>query len=784
MKNLYNLSYLLIVSIIFTYEPTTITGTVLDENNNPIEYVSVSSKTDQCYTDKNGNFILLYNIDDKVNFQKIGYSDTEIQIDHKKNNIEIILLIEEIKLNEVIISEISGNVKHQHSTNDIHTMSDYDFKPGDIHFDDVINKVPNLNYAGGTSRSRFYQIRGIGERSQYAGEGGPNYYIATVVDDIDLSGIGMPIFLDDIQQIEVYQGPQSFSYGHNAMAGLINIKTKDPDIISDNNFKMTIGNDELFQNSYYHHYKPLLNDKLFINLFVYNAKQNGFMYNDYLNEYKNNKNENLQKLKLVYKESNAFKSKITLIKSNLNNGYDMWSPNNNTDTTYSNQPGKDSQELIAMSFKNQLNFNNLSVVQISNILKSDMEHSYDSDWGNDDFWSNDPYNVEYWSYEYYQNELRERSMNSHELRFIYNFNNNIKNASGLYVKNLKEEDNATGWILGGEDVALNARFNNTNQAIYNELKYSYKDITLTTNIRIEKVNLKYNSTHYHEEYIDYDYYNPIYDTTYVNTKYKDTLNGSKLSFLYAVDKTKNIYLTLSNGFKSGGVNQNPRLSDNNRLFKPEFNQNIDLGYKFRNNNTLLNINAFYMNRKDLQVSLSSQQDNNNPNSFYFYTSNASDGFNYGLSLSFKTVSEQDFETYVNLGYLKTQINSYTYLTDESTITEFSTREAAHAPSYSISWGFTKHYGPVSIGGDVQAKDKFYFSDSHDMQSDAYSLANIHIDYMINSNLEISFWSKNIFNTKYAVRGFFFGVEPPNYEDKLYLSYGEPFTIGMTLNYKF
>ena len=191
-----------------------------------------------------------------------------------------------------------------------------------------------------------------------------------------------------------------------------------------------------------------------------------------------------------------------------------------------------------------------------------------------------------------------------------------------------------------------------------------------------------------------------------------------------------------------------------------------------------------MNRKDLQVSLSSQQDNNNPNSFYFYTSNASDGFNYGLSLSFKTVSEQDFETYVNLGYLKTQINSYTYLTDESTITEFSTREAAHAPSYSISWGFTKHYGAVSIGGDVQAKDKFYFSDSHDMQSDAYSLANIHIDYMVNSNLEISFWSKNIFNTKYAVRGFFFGVEPPNYEDKLYLSYGEPFTIGMTLNYKF
>ena len=782
MKNLYNLSYLLILSFIFTYEPTTITGTVLDENKNPIEYVFVSSKTDQCYTDKNGNFILLYNIYDKVNFQKIGYSQTEIEIDNKKTKIEIILLIKKIKINEVIISEISGNVKHQNSTNDIHTLSDYDFKPGDIHFDDVINKIPNLNYAGGTSRSRFYQIRGIGERSQYAGEGGPNYYVATVVDDIDLSGIGMPIFLDDIQQIEVYQGPQSFSYGHNAMAGLINIKTKNPDIISDNNFKMSIGNDDLFQHSYYHHYKPLLNDKLFINLFIYNAKQNGFIYNNFLNEYKNNKNENLQKLKLVYKKSNDFKSKITLIRSNLNNGYDMWTPNNNTDTTYSNQPGKDSQELIAMSFKNQLNFNNLNIVHISNILQSDMEHSYDSDWGNDDFWSEDPYNYDayyygyFLPYEYYQNELRERIMKSHELRFVYNLNNNIKNAAGLYIKNLKENDTATGWILGGEDVRLNSEFINTNQAFYNEIKYLKNNFTFTANIRVEKVKIDYNSIHYHTESID--------DTTNINTKYNGTLSGSKLSLLYSIDKTKNIYLTLSNGFKSGGVNQNPRLSDNNRLFKPEFNQNIDLGYKFRSNNTLLNINAFYMNRTDLQVSLSSQQDNNNPNSFYFYTSNASDGFNYGLSLNFKTVSEQDFETYLNLGYLKTQINSYTYLTDESTATEFETREAAHAPSYTVSWGFTKYYGLFSIGGDVQAKDKFYFSDSHNIESEPYSIANIHIDYIVNSNLGISLWSKNIFNAKYATRGFFFGLEPPNYEDKLYLSYGNPFTIGITLNYKF
>src|SRR5678815_5235147 len=35
---------------------------------------------------------------------------------------------------------------------------------GRQHFEDVLAAVPNLNWAGGTSRPRFFQIRGIGER--------------------------------------------------------------------------------------------------------------------------------------------------------------------------------------------------------------------------------------------------------------------------------------------------------------------------------------------------------------------------------------------------------------------------------------------------------------------------------------------------------------------------------------------------------------------------------------------------------------------------------------------
>ena len=785
MKNIYYLSYLVFISLTFTYEPTTIKGQVLDNNNKPIEKVYVSSNVDQFYTDTNGNFIILYDTNStNIKFSKIGYKDIEVNINTKKNNLTINLERQNIYLPEINISEISVITKQQKSANDIHILSEYDFKPGDIHFDNSINKIPNINYTGGTSRTRFFQIRGIGELSQYAGEGGPNYYVATIIDDIDLSGIGMPIFLDNISQIEIFQGPQSYSYGHNAMAGLINIKSIEPDIKNANNFKLTKGNDELLQFSYLHQSQPLLNDKLLANFFIYQSAQNGFMYNSFLDDYRNNKFENLQKLKLNYNSNDIFSSKLTFINSYLNNGYDAWSPNNNPDTTYSNQPGVDSQKLKAASIRNELNFNKFSIINISNYLDSDMNHSYDSDWGNDDFWSQEPYNVEYWSYEYYQNELRRRYMSSHEFRFISYFDENTTNALGYYYKNLEEKDNATGWILGGEDVALKSIFNITNHALFNELKYTYGKFMLTTNARVEQVNLRYKSTHYHEEYVDYDYYNPIYDTTYVNTDYHDMLSAGKISLLYSINEQNNFYFTLSNGYKAGGVNQNPRLSTINRIFKPEFNQNFDLGYKFKNENTALNVNLFYMNRDDLQVTLSSQQDSDNPNSFYFYTSNASNGYNSGVTMNFKKVYEDNFESYVNLGYLKTQINSFTYFIDQDTKIEFQERDAAHAPSYTVSWGFSKHFDNFRIGADIHAKDRFYFDYSHNEQSEPYSITNIHIGYNVNSNLDVSIWSKNIFNTKYATRGFFFGVEPPNYENKLYLSYGDPFTIGMTINYKF
>ena len=54
------------------------------------------------------------------------------------------------------------------------------------HFEDITYLIPNLNFAASDSRPRYFQIRGIGERSGY--EGTPNSSVGFLIDDIDFSG--------------------------------------------------------------------------------------------------------------------------------------------------------------------------------------------------------------------------------------------------------------------------------------------------------------------------------------------------------------------------------------------------------------------------------------------------------------------------------------------------------------------------------------------------------------------------------------------------------------------
>ena len=85
--------------------------------------------------------------------------------------------------------------------------------------------------------------------------------------------------------------------------------------------------------------------------------------------------------------------------------------------------------------------------------------------------------------------------------------------------------------------------------------------------------------------------------------------------------------------------------------------------------------------------------------------------------------------------------------------------------------------------DVTGKSDFYYSDSHDNRSNDYLLTNMNLIFE-KDNINLNFWVRNIFDQYYSLRGFYFGNEPPNFEDTLYERHGDPRNYGVSFRYDF
>ena len=108
------------------------------------------------------------------------------------------------------------------------------------HLEELIAASPNVNFASGSQRARYYQIRGLGERSQFKEPINPS--VGMIIDGVDFTGIGSIASLFDVQQAEIFRGPQGTRFGANALAGMINITTNAPTDEFEGAIKLDAGN--------------------------------------------------------------------------------------------------------------------------------------------------------------------------------------------------------------------------------------------------------------------------------------------------------------------------------------------------------------------------------------------------------------------------------------------------------------------------------------------------------------------------------------------------------------
>ena len=641
------------------------------------------------------------------------------------------------------------------------------------HFQQLSYLVPNLNYAGSDSRARYFQIRGIGERSGY--QGTPNSSVGFLIDDIDYSGQGGIATTFDLDQIEIYRGPQGSRIGANALAGLIYIKTKDPTDKFEGTSEFTIGSYGTKSAGVAFGGPLKVNNDLSYRLVLRKDKSNGYRKNLYLNKSDTSrKDEATARLKINWKFDDQTSIDFLVMQVDIDDPADIWTIDGSLNTL-SDRPGMDSQKTNAYGLKVFRALNGFEIQSLTSSTDTDVVFSYDADWGNPD--SHAPY-----IYNYFSETLRDRSSFSQEFRLISDksdfLSNNLlewvvgMNYLELKETNLKYDDGIYGdpadpYGPYASESSSSSSYKSENLSFFGNIDYLLSESTrISLGLRMEDWKSKYSDS-FGESF------NP-----------SNEMSGGKISLIKNIESESNIFISIAKGYKQGGFNLGLGLggdvSNKDLTYDPEFLTNYEIGINSKLMDSKLNIETviFYSDREDQQVLISTQVDRTDPNTFSFLTQNAAEGINYGLEINLDMQLTNDFNIFANLGILKTEIKNW-----ESRL-DLEGRSQAHAPERSYALGFNwALQANTYLSADVTGKSEFYYSDSHNNKSKSYNLMNINYGYEKN-NWTYGLWVRNVFDTYYSVRGFYFGNEAPNFEDTLYERHGDPRHMGISVRYDF
>jgi iron complex outermembrane recepter protein len=647
---------------------------------------------------------------------------------------------------------------------------------GRQHFEDVLASVPNLHWAGGTSRPRFFQIRGIGEREQY--EGAPNPSVGFLIDDIDFSGIGMPATLFDVDRIEVLRGPQGMRYGANALAGLIVMRGREPGDQLDFATEASVG-EYASESVGAVATGPLPSLASAWRVAIQRYRSDGYRRDVFLQRNDTNDRDELTaRAKWRWQPSEDTTVDLTWLHAKLDNGYDGWSIDNSR-VSLADRPGKDSQNSDGAALRIETTAGSLGhLTVIASGSDSDSDYSFDGDWGNAQSWA--PF-----TYDFFYRALRSRQARSAEVRlasdesrspgalawlvgvYALDLHESVDESSvGVYVDPFDDANSGSSddRLVSGYDARNLAAFAQVDSRLSGRWGWSF-------GLRGEQRTA---------DYRDHGFKSGEVRAT--DTSERDRMWGGQATLYFDPRERMRWFATLSRGYKAGGFNLG-QAALQRKQFAPEYLWSLDVGAKgeWLARRLYADVTAFYMKRSDMQVATGVQLDPiGDPNSYFFYTGNASGGLNLGIESSVRWRLNEELEIGSTLGLLRTQYYGY-----QPTGEDLSSRDQAHAPEYQVSLNATWRDALGWMARvDVAAADDFYFDvPPNPSRSSAYILTHVKLGFEA-PGWSVYAWGRNVFDHDYAVRGFFFGNEPPLFADKRYVQLGEPRQFGITARWEF
>jgi len=632
------------------------------------------------------------------------------------------------------------------------------------HFEELIGLIPNLNWSGDGHRARYFQIRGVGELEQY--QGAPNPSIGFLVDDIDFSGIGTIATLFDIQRIEVLRGPQGSRYGANALGGLIYMQSQLPSAERNGRLELSAGGDDSYSAGIA--FGGALNDSesALFRISAHHHQSNGYRDNSFLGrEDTNGRDETTVRGRLAWQASENVDVNLAAFISSIDNGYDAFSLDNSY-TMLSDKPGKDAQDSIGASAKIEWGgMPDLLLTSITAVADSDIDFGFDADWGNDDSWN--PV-----LYDYISISDRERRTLSQEFRLASDNDGSSDWLVGFYVLRLVDDLQTLNQgeyydpfydFADSLDDSFASSYEATSLALFGQYDHALGHATrLTFGLRVERRSTDYE------------------DSTGLSSDPSETMVGGEISLSHDYSDVLTAYVGLSKGYKAGGFNLGV-VPAGRRDFGAEELWNLETGIKSLLLDGALSVNAslFYSVRNDQQVRTSFQLVPGDPTTFVFFTDNAAKGKTLGAEADIRWFAGESWEFYANIGLLDATFDDFS-----TPQVDLSGRAQAHAPDYTLAVGASyRDESGWFARVDATAKDAFYFDVSHDQKSVAYEIVNARVGFAADS-WTAQLWARNLFDEQYAVRGFFFGNEPPDFPATLYTRLGDARQVGVSFEKRF
>ena len=626
------------------------------------------------------------------------------------------------------------------------------------HIDSVLNSIPNVNFAAGASRGRFVQIRGIGERSQFAEPINPS--VSFIVDEFDFSGLAAAGLIFDTKQLEVYRGPQATLYGTGALAGAVKLSSNDVGSDAPDYVEARIGNKESYR------IEGATGDDINTDwgyrVALVHNRSDGFVENTFLNR---SDTANIDETALRFAVEGSVDERTTLALTyrwyDIDNGYDAFSLDNDN-KTLSDEPGFDEHQTHAVSARSTTNTAAGDFILIATHASHNIAYGYDEDWTFTGFHP--------WGYTSFDAYYRDVETQTGEMRFVSSdsaalFDGMTDWTIGVFYKSTEEKLLRQYTYL---DSDFASEYTPTTTAIYAQTESRLNEnLVLVAGLRVEN---------YDFDYADNNQLTRAFDTTMV---------GGKVALQYT-QGDHFYYGSISRGYKGAGFNPDSRVNDNQRFFDEEYNWNYEVGVKgpLLTPDLIARAAIFYMDRKDTQVSdfdVITRDDGTA--GFVDIIDNADLGTNKGAELELSWIASDAWQLDASVGYLSATFEGYT-LADG---TEVSEQRQAQSPKWTANL-----YSEYALTDnmlwrvDVDYKSEYRFSDGHDVTSPSTTLVNSEI-VVLHGDWQTSLWVQNAFDREYYTRGFGGFSNDPRDEyafDEPYYQIGNGRQFGVTVNYAF